>query len=260
MPASLKTALLAIALTLTTQAFAQAVSDDILLPFTDEMALEAGMTPLEEYLGSKKNVTRPPTPEALSRFQRDNRLVIIVDKSEKGTRPSSQTLVAYEHGIEVLRTKISTGLETLSPVTPSGRRYVRTTPTGHFRPQRIYTKYLSSTWNAEMDNAVFLVGGIAIHATPAGEAYEGRLGQRASGGCVRMKTSESLIVRELVMNSGRGATNFSVSPDKDEKDRVVRGRLQITNNRIPVAPIVRANGNLGTGQISSWDTLILVHD
>ncbi len=253
--APLKTGLLTLALALSAQAIA--ATNDLPANFDDAMALEMGMTPVEEFKRARKNVTRPPTAETLARLQRENRLLIVVDKSERGTRSTSQSLVAYEYGIEVFRTKVSTGTETMSPVTPSGRRYVRTTPTGHFRPTKVYTKYLSYTWNSPMDNAVFIVGGIALHATPRDAAHQGRLGQRASGGCVRLKIEDSLKVRELVMNSGRGFAEGNYVITNPE-----RGRLLVTRNTVPVAPIVRNSGALVStvAKVQGWDTTVLVHE
>jgi len=252
--APVKTGLLTLALAFTAQAIA---ASDLPANFNDAMALEMGMTPLKEYKAAKKNVSRPPTAETLARLQQENRLLIVVDKSKEGTRASSQTLVAYEYGIEVFRTMVSTGTETMSPVTPSGRRYVRTTPAGHFRPTRVYTKYLSHTWNSPMDNAVFIIGGIALHATPRDAAHQGRLGFRASGGCVRLKIEDSLRVRELVMNSGKGFAEGNYVVTNPE-----RGRLLVTRNTVEVAPIVRASGEMVStvAKVQGWDTTVLVHE
>ncbi len=129
-----------------------------------------------------------------------------------------------------------------------------TTPAGFFRPYKLYRSYVSGTFaGSQMPNAVFIFGGIALHATPNDAAHQGSLGQRASGGCVRLQGPEyaraigrpndsevdiSLRVRLEVMRTGRGieAGNFGTVNEGG-------GRVRITNNEIPVQKVERM-GNL----------------
>ena len=241
--------LLALTLSLTAPAFAAIDESEILQPFTDEMALEMGMTPIEAVEKVKKGSGAPN----VQRLIQENKVVILVNKKASG--PGAQTLKMYEEGVLTFETKVSTGTET--PVTAtSGRRYVRTTPVGHFRPVNIYTMYFSNTWKTDMPNAVFLVGGIAIHATPRDAAHQGMLGKRASGGCVRVKLEDSVKIRETVMNTGNGAGEgqFRTVTESHRRWRVT------DTNRVTVPAIQRSNGARTGAMMKSWDTVIVVHD
>jgi len=221
---------------------------EILQPFTDEMAEELGMTPLEE-LNTFRPVTRP-TEDSLRRHLNENKVVVVVNKAASG--PGAQSLVLYENGTESMRIKVSTGKEEQVRST-SGRVYVSTTPRGHWRPTKVYKDYLSYTWDAPMPNAVFYVGGIAIHAT--GQSNYSKLGTRASGGCVRTTLEDSKKIREIVMDSGRGS-----APGMYVMRNESRGRNIVTGNTVSV-PAVSLQTGLRTGQmVQSWDTLIIVHE
>jgi lipoprotein-anchoring transpeptidase ErfK/SrfK len=216
---------------------------------TDEMALEEGWTPFEEFNNQQKSL-QVPFQFNLENLIKFNRLVIVVNKSAKG--PGAQTLKMYERGQLILDTKVSTGKEEKVKA-KSGRIYVSTTPIGHFRPTNIYRDYMSYTWKAPMPNAVFYIGGIAIHAT--GESNYKLLGQRASGGCVRTTLKDSLLIRQKVMESGKGfkAGDFVLR-------RESAGRTIIDGNRISVNQINRMSGELLNAKTSSWDTAIVVHE
>ena len=244
-------ALLALLATMTV-AKAAVEDTEILQPFTEEMALEQGMTPMDEL--DQEKAAFKLAPETLERIKRENRVVITVDKRPHTVGGNAQRLIMYKDGIEVFRTKISTGTETMVTAT-SGRRYLRTTPTGFFRPANIYTMYFSNTWKSDMPNAVFLVGGIAIHATPADASHEGMLGQRASGGCVRTKLSDSKFIRETVMDTGKGSAQgqFSTVTESHRRWKVT------DSNRVSVPAINRYSGEEGAA-IKSWDTVIVVHE
>jgi hypothetical protein len=73
------------------------------------------------------------------------------------------------------------------------------TPTGAYRPQRMYVMTHSSEYeNAPMPHAIFFNGGYAIHGT-----YETRwLGRPASHGCVRLAPGHAAILYELVKREG----------------------------------------------------------
>jgi len=112
---------------------------------------------------------------------------------------------------------------------------------------------MSYTWNAPMPNAVFFIGGIAIHAA-AKSAYT-NLGTRASGGCVRTTLEDSKAIREKIMDSGRGALAgmFKVLAE-------ARGRNRVENNTVSVPQLNRSTGAHLKTSIQSWDTVIIVHD
>lgn len=242
-------ATLAIAMSVQANAFVE--DTEILQPFTDEMAVEMGMTPIEQVVKSKAQ--KGISPATVQRLIQENKVVILVNKAAAG--PGAQTLNLYEEGVKTFTTKISTGTETMVTAT-SGRRYLRTTPTGYFRPVNVYTMYFSNTWKSDMPNAVFLVGGIAIHATPRDAAHQGMLGKRASGGCVRTKLEDSLKIREIVMNSGNGAGEGQFRTVTES-----HRRWKVTDaNRVTVPEILRANGTRTGKSMKSWDTVVVVHE
>jgi hypothetical protein len=237
----------ALLLTVSLNCISVAHANEILQPFTDEMAEALGMT-LEENLEEESNAEKLNARQ-LSQVLKDNKVVIVINKAAKG--PDAQTMTIYENGVPVLNSKVSTGKEERVTAT-SGRTYVSTTPLGFFRPTKAYVDYLSYTWNAPMPNAVFFVGGIAIHAT--GQSNYRLLGSRASGGCVRTTLEDSKTVREIVMDSGRGT-----SPGSFRVTREAAGRNIVTGNTVQVPRISRNDGSRVGGMTNSWDTVIYVH-
>ncbi len=219
---------------------------------TDEQALAEGMTPAEMFLFSEMRAVVTPGLSSAGVLQASqaHRLVIAINKAKEG--PTAQTLTMYENGVEILREKISTGREQTEN-SKSGRVYFSTTPKGYFRPTKLYTDYMSYTWKAQMPNAVFFIGGIAIHATNE-ESYS-KLGTRASGGCIRTIKEASLVIRKKIMETGRG--------DQPGQFRLVsegQGRRRVTNNSVSVAQINRNSGALLRNFVESWDTVIIVYE
>lgn len=249
MKTTFKMSLLALSTFVLMQPMAKAIEIDDTMELTDEMALEAGMTPVEvaPLQKMKMIINNFESTAGVERAVRSHQLVIVVNKKPSGT--GAQTLTMYENGSEILHTNISTGKEERVQ-SKSGRVYVSTTPVGFFRPTKVYKDYLSYTWNAPMPNSVFFVGGIAIHAT--GEANYQYLGTRASGGCVRTKLADSKFIREKVMSSGRGQDFKIVNESK--------GRNRIANNSVSVDGIARYSGAPLNTKLDSWDTVIIVHE
>lgn len=219
---------------------------------TDTEALEEGMMPIDQYvLAEMKAVVTPGlNSQGVAEAIRSHRLVIAINKAAKG--PMAQTLTMYENGTEILHEKISTGREKQEKA-KSGRVYVSTTPKGFFRPTKIYRDYLSYTWNAPMPNSVFFIGGIAIHA--AAKASYKDLGTRASGGCIRTVLETSKLIREKVMESGRGSGEGQYKIVAEAK-----GRNRIANNSILVDQVSRYSGDILNAKINSWDTVIIVYE
>lgn len=217
---------------------------------TDEQALAEGMMPIEEYLMSEMNAAVTPglNREGVLEAARRHRLVIAINKAAKG--PEAQTLTMFENGVEIFKEKISTGREKQEKA-KSGRVYLSITPKGYFRPTKMYRDYLSYTWNAPMPNAVFFIGGIAIHATTKSHYKE--LGTRASGGCVRTILETSKMIREKIMETGRGLGQYSILAE-------AKGRNRIANNMVSVDKIARHTGDILNGKINSWDTVIIVYE
>ncbi len=219
---------------------------------TDEQALAEGMTPIEAFLLSEIRSTVTPGlgREGVLRAAQKHRLVIAIKKAKAG--PHAQTLTRYENGVEILREKISTGREKEEKA-KSGRIYFSSTPRGCLRPTKLYTDYVSYTWQAPMPNAVFFVGGIAVHATT--EDNDPKLGTRASGGCIRTTNVASIKIREKVMETGRGS-----QPGQYRLVREGRGRMRITNNSLPAAQLNKGTGNLLRTLVESWDTVIVYEE
>lgn len=219
---------------------------------TDEQALAEGMTPIEQYMMSEMNAALTPglNSEGVAQAVRSHRLVIAVNKASKG--PGAQTLTMYENGTEILKQKISTGREKTEKA-KSGRVYLSTTPKGYFRPTKMYQDYLSYTWNAPMPNAVFFIGGIALHATT--KSHYAELGTRASGGCVRLLLETSKLIRTKVMETGRGA-----QPGQFKVVKEAAGRNIIASNTVAVDQISRQTGDMLNAKINSWDTVIIVYE
>lgn len=129
-------------------------------------------------------------------------LVILVNKANSGS--TAQTLSVFKNGEVIFTTHTSTGRERWeSPQTPVGshkpkKGYWSTTPAGYFMVTTIKKDYVSKLWNSHMPNAVFFIGGIAIHATPEVQ----NLGKRASGGCVRVSPEAAETIYGIVRSTG----------------------------------------------------------
>jgi lipoprotein-anchoring transpeptidase ErfK/SrfK len=126
------------------------------------------------------------------------RLVVKVSKQE-------QRLWVYEDGNLTGSWLVSTGTEARK-CPPNGGCYRATTPVGDFTPQRMYERYTSKKWNARMDYAIFIVGGIALHMTDHVE----QLGTRASGGCIRQRVDNAQRLFQLVRKYGMANTLVQV--------------------------------------------------
>ena len=133
--------------------------------------------------------------------------VVVINKADRG--PTHQTLRLYVQGELKLVTKTSTGREQfekggprseISKVHQPTRDYFSTTPTGYYTPQTLDIRHKSELWGSIMPYAVFFSGGIAVHQAPVGT--EGKLGTRASGGCVRISEQAAQVVFKTIQASG----------------------------------------------------------
>ena len=81
------------------------------------------------------------------------------------------------------------------------------TPSGTYSPQSLSRHHRSSIYNnAPMPYSIFYSGHYAIHGTN----QIGRLGRRASKGCVRLHPSHAAILFRLVQQRGKAATTIVV--------------------------------------------------
>ena len=136
--------------------------------------------------------------------------VIVINKANSGS--DKQTLKLYVNGKLTLMSKTSTGREKYEVGCAEGqdpkkdhcsaRAYWSTTPVGYFDVDKLVENYFSNLWKTWMPFAVFFESGIATHQAPAGT--EGKLGTRASGGCVRLHPNTAPIIYKTIQNAGQG--------------------------------------------------------
>ncbi len=108
---------------------------------------------------------------------------------------SEQRMRVYVNGRQVYTWKVSTGR--------SGYR----TPTGNYRPQRMYRRYYSTKYNnAPMPHSVFFRGGYAIHGTN----HVNNLGRVASHGCVRLSPQHAQTFFNLIRHHGTNRTSIVI--------------------------------------------------
>jgi len=105
------------------------------------------------------------------------------------------------------RMYVSVGKKALYSWPVSTARKGYRTPTGTYRPTRMYKRYFSRKYdNAPMPYSIFFKGGYAIHGTTAIKS----LGRPASHGCVRLHPSNAKALYELVSANGTGNTRIRV--------------------------------------------------
>lgn len=105
--------------------------------------------------------------------------------------------------------RVSLAKQTMTVTVNGNKRYTwkissgragYSTPRGTYRPQRLYSSYYSKKYDlAAMPSAVFYSGGFAVHGTYA----VGRLGSRASHGCIRLSNSNARTFLGLARTYGR---------------------------------------------------------
>ncbi|MEM8853770.1 MAG: L,D-transpeptidase [Pseudomonadota bacterium] len=119
---------------------------------------------------------------------------------------SAKTLVAQVDLSEQRLHVVYKGERLASWAVSTGRAGYRT-PTGVFRPMRMYREYYSKQYDgAPMPNAIFYDRGYAIHGS-----YEvGSLGRPASHGCVRLHPADAEKLFELVIEVGAENTAIQV--------------------------------------------------
>ncbi len=109
---------------------------------------------------------------------------------------SSQRMVVYVNGVPRYNWPVST----------ARRGYV--TPTGTYRPQRLYRSYYSRKYdNSPMPYSIFFRGGYAIHGSYAIR----QLGAPASHGCIRLHPSNAATLYSLVQNYGPRDTLIQIT-------------------------------------------------
>ncbi|MCF3935727.1 L,D-transpeptidase [Acuticoccus sp. M5D2P5] len=108
---------------------------------------------------------------------------------------SQQVLTIVYKGKAIATWQVSTGR--------AGYR----TPTGSFRPMRMYREYYSKQYDdSPMPNSVFYDRGYAIH----GSYDTGSLGRPASHGCIRLHPADAEKFFDLVVTVGAENTRIIV--------------------------------------------------
>ena len=109
---------------------------------------------------------------------------------------SDQTMHVYRNGRLLHRWPVSTG-----------RKGYRT-PTGSYRPQRMYKRYYSKKYDgAPMPYSIFFRGGYAIHGT----GHIKGLGRPASHGCIRLHPDNAARLYSMVQQYGAGNTSIRIT-------------------------------------------------
>jgi len=108
---------------------------------------------------------------------------------------SDQTMTVSKSGRVLYNWRVSTGREGYE------------TPTGTYRPKRMYSIWYSKKYDdTPMPHAIFFRGGYAIHATHATR----RLGRPASHGCVRLSPANAEKLYKLVRKVGPKNTRIVI--------------------------------------------------
>ncbi len=117
-------------------------------------------------------------------------VVITVDKA-------AQRMTVTVNGEERYSWPVSTGMAGYA------------TPAGSFVPSRLVREHYSREWdNAPMPHSIFFTDqGHAIHGSNA----TGRLGSRASHGCVRLSPANAATLFKLVQAEGIEATKIEIT-------------------------------------------------
>lgn len=121
--------------------------------------------------------------------------------------PSAQASVIARVDLSEQRMEVIVDGQVVHQWDVSSGRDGFSTPTGTWRPLRMHTMWHSRTYdNAPMPHAIFFQGGYAFHATNA----IGRLGSRASHGCIRLHPDHARALFALVQNYGPNRTRIQI--------------------------------------------------
>ena len=122
------------------------------------------------------------------------------------------------------------------------------TPTGAYRPQRMYPTWYSRKYdNAPMPHAIFFSGGYAIHGT-----YETRwLGRPVSHGCVRLSPAHAATLYDMVKREGASILITGRAPGGEAVASARPGRLRAS--RLWRGTLYRDDGALYAPRFSPYE-------
>jgi hypothetical protein len=137
------------------------------------------------------------------------------------TALAAAAFVGVQTAAATVRVEVDLGTQTMHvssshgdydwPVS-TGRPGFRT-PTGAYRPQRMYEMTHSNEYdNAPMPHAIFFSGGYAIHGTYS----TGQLGRVASHGCIRLAPGHAAALYRMVQREGASIVISGQAPGGDE--------------------------------------------
>jgi len=186
--------------------FSQPNSSKLLPP---DISIDSALTPAERAAVTSRFI-QALAPQMMKSFD----LFLYVSKAKKG--PLAQRLYVFEKdssGTPQLAYDwaASTGREQVE-ISPLGLRTDTDTPVGYYEldPSRMYTAYHSHSWDQSMPYAMFFnwenqghQTGLAIHAATGGDI--GRLGTRASAGCVHISPAHAELLYQLITGEYKGA-------------------------------------------------------
>jgi lipoprotein-anchoring transpeptidase ErfK/SrfK len=139
-----------------------------------------------------------------------------------------QTMIVSENGDVKYSWPISSGAEEF----PS--------PRGTFHPQWLAKMWYSKKYdNAPMPNAVFITGGVAIHATQ----HVSSLGRPASHGCIRLAPGNAKTFYNLVQKHGLKTTRVSIYGTPKWRSPAVASRQQPQQQQARRRYVERDNGD-----------------
>lgn len=160
--------------------------DTTLAAFFDTTILK----PSKKVIKSEQNITKPTKllNQIIVKEAPKNNESTVANRVQIKVNLSSQRMNVYKDGKLLYHWKVSTGKRGYS------------TPTGKYQPQYLVKMHHSRKYNnAPMPYSIFFHGGYACHGTNS----VWRLGQRASHGCIRLKTSNAKKLFYLVHNVGK---------------------------------------------------------
>ena len=129
-----------------------------------------------------------------------------------GLVASAQAIVRIHIDLTTQSMHVSSHAGDFDWAVSTGRPGYRT-PTGVYRPQRMYVMTHSSEYDdAPMPHAIFFSGGYAIHGTYS----TGQLGEVASHGCVRLAPGNASALYEMVKREGATILITGAPPGRGE--------------------------------------------
>lgn len=143
--------------------------------------------PLETNAAQPKPIIAQKSPKQEER--------VLSNKVHIKVNLSTQRMRVYRDNKLLYHWKVSTGRKGYS------------TPIGQYKPQYLTKMHYSRKYNnSPMPYSIFFRGGYACHGTTS----EWRLGQRASHGCIRLKTTNAKTLFHLVQNVGKEKSTIDI--------------------------------------------------